>query len=187
MLMFNIFLVTLALKTVSLLSLGANRHCNSGWDRNRLDYNMEKCVCVSTVPGGRGRQRPLMASRIRNMKWNTDHSAGLPCCVLENTHTHAEKFGWECYATGEHTWREVIYNLHMWTHTQWGVWGSGSTHAWRWTHTFCQRFILNITLVGDKTFKETNWGEKATHKHKARGLSLYFSQAVSSMCLMSSS
>lgn len=52
-----------------------------GW---QTAFLISAIVCV--IPGGRGRQRPRVDSRIRSMKWNTDHSAGLACCILENTH-----------------------------------------------------------------------------------------------------
>lgn len=184
MLMFNIFLVTLVRGRVGLLSLSANTHCYSGWDRDRLDYNNWQSESVWVLPGGSGRQRPLVASRIRNMKWNTDHSAGLPRCVLERTHTYKHR---KCYITWAHMWRGVTDNLHMWTNTHTQRGGDRSTHVWRWTHTFCQRFTLVKNMTLKKTHTHTHCGGRATHKHKTRGPSLYFSQTDSSMCLMSSS
>lgn len=50
------------------------------------------------LPGGRGRQSPAVASRIRVIIWKTAHSDALPCCALgqgciEKNHTKDQPEG----------------------------------------------------------------------------------------------
>lgn len=82
-----------ALKSTSVVS-----NTNSCWDtESEMWFITSKGVSVRVrvwmLPGGRGRQRAFMASRMRNMKWSTDHSAGLACCVLQHTHTQENHTG----------------------------------------------------------------------------------------------
>ncbi len=86
---------------------------------------------------------------------------GWTALLRARTHTHRKIRTGMLRNVSAHVKRGHWQVAHVDTHTQRGVMGVWSTHAWRPTRTFCQRFVhfFYITLVRNRTWKETHTDE----------------------------
>ncbi len=112
-------------------------------------------VCGWYQVGGAGKDPSWLPG---SETWNETWTTLLDCpAVSWNTHTRTQKNLDGNVMQAEHTREEGSSTIctHADTHAAGsdGVW---STHAWRWTHTSCQRFTPNITWVRNTTLKETH-------------------------------